>query len=307
MALRIAEFFGYAPLDPAAEPYVSTLTCPFVGEDCIKPKHGSCSVQPLKSASPVICCANRLYDDNFRILSDVAQEAFGSGCQLVKPSQFQNLRETNTLTGNQVVVFGRYWGRELPLPRPPKAGSSAKRQYYVDWILARVGTDGTLKELTAIEVQTIDTTGSYRDQSRSFFSRSPYKDIQERSPGYSNAGMNWENVNKRILPQIIYKGHVLRREVKCTKGLFFVCPSEVYQRIQERLGSNLHEYPIAQGTITFRSYDLGPEVPAGNRRNLQFSGQFTTTVDQVALAFTSPMNLPDQNVYEAAISNALTL
>ena len=49
----------------------------------------------------------------------------------------------------------------------------------------------------------------------------------DRSPEYSNAGMNWENVNKRILPQLIYKGHVLRREELCRKGLFFVCPKHV--------------------------------------------------------------------------------
>jgi hypothetical protein len=34
-------------------------------------------------------------------------------------------------------------------------------------------------------------------------------------------------------------------------------------------------------------------------------GQFTTTVDQVALAFTSPMNLPDEDVYAGAIKRAL--
>lgn len=36
-----------------------------------------------------------------------------------------------------------------------------------------------------------------------------------------------------------------------------------------------------------------------------FTDEFTTTVDQVALAFTSPMNLPDQDVYEKAITKAV--
>jgi hypothetical protein len=117
--------------------------------------------------------------------------------------------------------------------------------------------------------------------------------------------MNWENVSKRILPQVIYKGHVLRRESKCTKGLFFVCPVQVYRRIRERLGGNLHEYDPGNGTITFRSYELGAVVGPDQHRELVFSGQFTTTVDQVALAFTSPMNLPERNVYEAAVRKAL--
>ena len=35
----------------------------------------------------------------------------------------------------------------------------------------------------------------------------------------SNAGVIWEKVNKRILPQITCKAHVLRREAQCTEGL----------------------------------------------------------------------------------------
>ena len=175
----------------------------------------------------------------------------------------------------------------------------------VDWILAKLDSGGDLVELTAVEVQTVDTTGNYSDQVQSFFGRHAYTDQQNRIPGYSNAGINWENVNKRILPQLIYKGHVLRRETKCTKGLYFVCPKQVYDRIRDRLGGNLHAYHPSTGTITFRSYELGPRPPSGMHRNMVLSGQFTTTVDQVALAFTAPMNLPDQNVYEAAINAAL--
>jgi len=48
-------------------------------------------------------------------------------------------------------------------------------------------------------------------------------------------------------------------------------------------------------------YDVGPEVPAGQIRELISIGTLTTTVDQIALAFTSPSNLPDKNVYEEAI------
>jgi hypothetical protein len=208
------------------------------------------------------------------------------------------------VTGNEVAVFGRYWGQELPLPRPKGTGG-VRRQYYVDWILAKLSPQGDLKELTAVEVQTIDTTGNYSEQSKSFFENKAFTDKRGRSPGFSNAGMNWENVNKRILPQVIYKGHVLRRETKCTKGLFFVCPMQVFHKIRERLGGPLHEYDPGNGTITFRAYELGPVAADGACRRVVFANQFTTTVDQVALAFTSPMNLPDRNVYEAAIRKAL--
>lgn len=48
-------------------------------------------------------------------------------------------------------------------------------------------------------------------------------------------------------------------------------------------------------------YDVGPEVPEGQIRELNLCGQSTTTVDQVALAFTAPSNLPPAKVYEQAI------
>jgi hypothetical protein len=246
-----------------------------------------------------------MYGDDFKVLTEIAAETFGAASVLIRPADVAARVAAGSMTGNEVAVFGRYWGQELPLPRPRGEGVAAARKYYVDWILAKLDGDGDLAELTAVEVQTIDTTGNYSDQAQTFFAGQPYIDGQGRNPGYSDAGMNWENVNKRILPQIIYKGHVLRREAKCSKGLFFVCPKQVYDKIRDRLGGNLHTYQPGNGTITFRSYELGPVPPAGQHRDMTLFGQFTTTVDQVALAFTSPMNLPDQNVYEAAINAAL--
>lgn len=305
MALQITEFFGYAPLDPAAASAVAALRCPFVNSDCIKPNHGACSVQQLTAAKPVICCPNRMYGDRFQVLADISGEAFGRDCNLMLPTDVRARIAAGSMTGNEVAVFGRYWGQELPLPRPPGTGASGTRTYYVDWILARLDTSGGITELTAVEVQTIDTTGNYAGQAQSFFGGQWFTDRQGRTPGYSDAGMNWENVNKRILPQIIYKGHVLHREAKCTRGLFFVCPKQVYERIQERLGGDLHSYHPGPGSITFLSYELGPKVLAGQQRSMNQSGKFTTAVEQVALAFTSPKNLPAMNVYEAAITKAL--
>ena len=305
MALRVTEFFGFAPHDSAAAKYVADRHCPFVKDDCIKPDHGACSVQQVFQTEPVICCPNRMYGDNFKILTEISTEAFGPGVELVRPAEVAARAVAGSITGNEVAVFGHHWGQELPLPGPRGTAAAASRQYYVDWILAKLDGDGDLTEMTAVEVQTVDTTGNYSDQAQSFFEGQAYADGLGRLPGYSNAGVNWENVNKRILPQIIYKGHVLRREAKCKKGLYFVCPKQVYDRIRERLGGNLHAYVPGPGTITFRSYELGPSVSAGQHRDVALFGQFTTTVDQVAMAFTSPMNLPDQNVYEAAINAAL--
>jgi Restriction endonuclease NotI len=307
MALRITEFFGYPPLDPAAAPFVSAVACPFVSSNCIKPRHGACSVMPLELGEPVICCPNRMYGENFLALEEIAKDVFGSDCVLVKPieANARKLGVGDALTGKEVVVFGKYWGNELPLPRPKGVKANKTSAYYVDWILAKLSASGDLEEIIAVEVQTIDTTGNYSDQAKQYFKGEAYARNSARNPGYSEAGMNWENVNKRILPQLIYKGHVLRREEKCLKGLYFVCPKQVYDRIRDRLGGDMHAYRPQPGSITFRSYELGPEGAPGTHRSMTLHGQFTTTVDQVALAFTSPKNLPDQDVYAAAIKKAL--
>ena len=298
MALQVVEFFGFIPLDPSASKYALEKRCPFIEGPCCKPNHGACSVQQLTAPEPIICCPNRMYADGYRMLTEIAESVFGGPVSLIKPGEAKGRPE-------EVIVFGHNWSQELPLPRPSGAKANKSRTYFVDWILAKVDGAGKVQDLTAIEVQTIDTTGNYGEQSKSFFSGEPFTDKQGRSPGYSNAGMNWENVNKRILPQVIYKGHVLRREAKCRKGLHFVCPKQVYERIIDRLGNRLHRYEPGNGTITFRSYELGGAEPAGSHRDLIFTDEFTTTVDQVALAFTSPMNLPDQNVYEQAIQKAV--
>jgi hypothetical protein len=307
MALKITEFFGFAPLDPAGRKYIDSLTCPFVDSACIKPEHGACSAQPLQLGEPVMCCPNRMYGDDFLALRELALETFGSQSVMLRPNEAQDRMQGfgKALTGDEVVVFGRYWGKELPLPRPKGSGAKKASTYYVDWVLAKLAVDGSVEEIIAVEVQTIDTTGNYRDQAQCFFANKPFTGGTKKSPEYSDAGMNWENVNKRILPQLIYKGHVLRREELCRKGLFFVCPKQVYDRIRDRLGGTLHDYKPGQGTITFRSYELDDCDEPGTQRQMSLHGQFTTTVDQVALAFTSPMNLPDADVYADAIRRAL--
>jgi hypothetical protein len=289
MSLRVFEFFGFSPEDKSKEAagYRKSKDCPFVGGRCIKrfksgTTSGACALKPVTSG-PVICCPNRMYAENYRILLDVARTCFGPEARLCKTSKDAKG------DGFDVQVFGKRWGKELRLPNRGKGGG-----YFVDWVLALVDVNRKLKEFVAVEVQTMDTTGSYEAQINSLYKG-------ETPSTTSKAGINWENVSKRILPQIIYKGHVLRREPLCTKGLFFICPAPVYDRIITRLGGKLAEYHPQPGALTFRWYDLANQYESGLPRSLESGGQNTTTIDQVALAFTSPSNLPDPRVYEKAI------
>jgi hypothetical protein len=295
MASNIIEFFGYSPQDKSTEAQQarSLMVCPFLGRTCTKTLSdgsisGACTLKP-KTAGPVICCPIRLYAGKYQILQDVTQQAFGAGIELVVGSQVAAFMAQNP-SNDCVAVFGKGWGKELRLPsRSKKTGA-----YFVDWILAHVDASGKLASFVAIEVQSIDTTGNYQAERLAYLNEQTFA-------GSSTAGFNWENVNKRILPQIIYKGHVLRREPLCQKGLFFICPTPVYRKIEERLGGSLTPIHQQPGALTMMWYDVGPEVPPGQIRALEAKGQFTTTVDQVALAFTAPSNLPPPKVYEQAI------
>jgi hypothetical protein len=239
------------------------------------------------------------------VLGDVAIQAFGAGVQLTPSDQITKLKASGALTGNEVAVFGKYWGSELSIPQPRVADEIETGGFYIDYVLARLAVTGEMEEFTAVEVQTIDTTNSYKEQSDAFFAGQPFVDARGNDPGWSNAGLNWANVSKRILPQLIYKGYVLRRERRCGKGLFFICPTAVLNKVRARLGTKMLEYPIAAGTITFQAYDLGPYFGPNRRRDLVKGETFTTTVEQVAYAFVSPVNLPPMGVYEAAITAAL--
>jgi hypothetical protein len=234
----------------------------------------------------VISCPNRLYAENYKILSDVAEVAFEKEVEMVPANE----AVAKSQDGEVLAVFGKRWGRELRLPSRSKGGAGS---YFVDWILALV-LEGSLKGFIAVEVQGIDTTGKYRAERDAYLRRKPFV-------GYSKAGLNWENVSKRILPQIIYKGHVLRLESLCQKGMFFVCPRAVYEHILERLGGSLRDYTMQPGSLTFMWYDVDTKYSRGKPRPLKLCGQKTTTVDQVAKAFTAPENLPSAGVYAEAI------
>jgi hypothetical protein len=303
MASNITELFGYSPKDQstAAKAARRDLQCPFLGQTCVKKlndgiKSGVCSLK-LKTTGPVICCPIRLYAGKYQILQDVATQAFGEGFELVIGGDIAKYRDRNPGKAC-VAVFGKRWGKELRLPNRAKLGGNKTGAYFVDWILAHVDAAGKLLSFVAAEVQSIDTTGNYRNERKAYIKGNV-------SAGTSTAGLNWENVHKRILPQIIYKGHVLRREPLCQKGLFFVCPKPVYEKIAERLGGRLDEIHQQAGAVTIMWYDLGPEVSDGQIRTLYLCGQSTTTIEQIAMAFTAPKDLPPARVYEQAIISEL--
>ncbi len=303
MSGYISEFFGYRAEDSSvtALDNTSKQVCPFLSSYCTKALgdktnrtlSGVCAIRQVSEGSPaVICCPNRIYADNYKMLATIALKAFGRSYNLYSG---RLAVEKSKEEGGAIAVFGHGWGGELPLPKRQGRGS-----YYVDWILARLDETGDLVEFTAIEVQTIDTTGTYQNARRALIER---HEIEK-----DTVGLNWENVSKRIIPQIIYKGQVLQREELCRSGLYFVCPKPVYERVLERLGgkNKLPQFPTQPAAIHFVAYDYLPDaaIEDGTIKPLGVIEEYCTTVYKVQEAF-SAVDLPDQNVYRDAIRHSL--
>lgn len=301
MAGYISEFFGYRSSDKSEDALYASVRkkCPFLGGFCTKilarnkEISGVCTIRQKTIGSPdVICCPNRLYADNYKLLRDISNRAF--------------LKKLNLYAGRVAVdkakeekgaiaVFGKGWGGELRLPQRKGTGS-----YFVDWVLARLDENGELVEFTAIEVQTIDTTGNYQTARESL--------LKGREIVSDTVGFNWENVSKRIIPQLIYKGQVLQREDLCKTGLFFVAPQPVYERVLERLGGKdkLPKFPSQPASIHFISYDKDCSISLrdGLITPLHIVEEHCTTVYKIQEAFSS-LSLPEGNVYRTAIRRSL--
>jgi len=300
MAGYISEFFCYRAEDKSitALKAAASRICPVLGSQCTKILSrdqviaGVCAVKQKTEGSPnVICCPIRLYADDYKILRLISKNAFNQDLNLyagrvaVEKAKAEN---------GAIAVFGQRWGGELRLPQRHGSGS-----YFVDWVLARLNDQGNLIEFTAIEIQTIDTTGNYRVAREALLNKRIVVD--------DTVGLNWENVSKRILPQVIFKGQVLQREDLCKTGLYFVCPNPVYSRILLRLGGKdkIPKFPTQPASIHFISYDFIDEnLTDGHISQLGMLDEHCTTVYKIQEAF-SAMSLPEGNVFRDAIKRSL--
>lgn len=301
MAGYITEFFGYQAKDGSEAALIAAeqKRCPFLKAQCVKllsrekVVSGVCAIRQMTENTPdVICCPNRMYAEDYKMLYTISKKAFKKDINLYAG---RVAVEKAKREGGAVAVFGKGWGGELRLPKRQGTGS-----YFVDWVLALLDANGELVEFTAIEVQAVDTTGNYQDSREAL--------LDGRQITKSTVGLNWENVSKRIIPQLIYKGQVLQREDFCKTGLYFVCPQPVFDRVLIRLGGreNLPEFPVQPASIHFVSYDyINKEaVEDGNIIPLGVIDEHSTTVYKVQEAFSS-LNLPQGNVYRDALRRSL--
>jgi hypothetical protein len=297
----ISELFGYPARDrsPEVVGIRERRVCPFLQGTCTKLDHrgdstGVCSVFNPKEGVETIICPNRLYFDNYRVLREVIEDAFGPDFSLIRPEGIGAVNHD----GRKVVALGHNFGKEVRVPLPKSHGRKRTGSFFTDWVLAQITRSGDLGNFVGVEVQSIDITGNYRAAQAGYM-----KGIKHSPP--SGHGLNWENVNKRILPQVIFKGRVLQREKSCEKGLYFIVPEAMYERILQRLGGGLEEYPPGRGSVTFFRYALSRTAKPGQIRNVNRVEITRTNVETIAARLSGGRDLPDQGEFERHIRQAL--
>jgi len=278
------EIFGYAPDDisQAAQELWTDEKCPFLGATCVKWDRearihtGICTVNGPTGEhgrSEVIACWGRLYAEDYKVLRVVSAETFGS-------LPFYLYDDYLALPAPRpdpvVVAIGKGHGKEIGF----KDGEIASS---LDWVLA-VFRAGAVDQFIGLEVQSIDTTGNMRDNRADYATLHMTRTaIPIRDSGH---GLNWANVWKRLIPQLILKGPALKSSALCKKGLFFVLPDEVYKRFEHLAPDIPQQSAPANNTVTVYTWGLGDRVAHGDRRELVRVRHLIYKLDDLILAFT---------------------
>lgn len=305
----ILEIFGHAPDDMSDEASAlwTNQLCPFTGHTCTKMNHdqsviyGVCSVSNgvrKQPGSEVIICPNRMYADAYAVLSDAARSAWDDDATpVIAGGTIEDLQERAIQSPTSTVAFGKNSGKEVQI--------NANGQLSMDWVIQRyANSGGNLQPLDfiGIEVQSIDITGNYRD-SWSAYDSFRKGNIPEHIPNAGH-GLNWANVHKRLIPQIIRKGNVYRQLDRCS-GFFFILPDIVYQKFEAILGELERCEEPANNVLSVLTYGLGPQPEQSHMRELHFTREVHISLANIKEAFSQNSDDKAPEMLDQLLLNAL--
>lgn len=280
----IVELFGYAPddLSASATDAFNRSHCPFVNARCSKTNHdqtvvyGTCAVTSGKEE--IIICPKRMYAQSYRVFEDVIQEIWGQ-IPLVIGGNTADLKLKAKQHLECVVAFGQRSGKEISINSHGKLS--------IDWVLQRYKClNGKLQpiDFVAIEVQSIDITGNYREAHLAYSSLKK-RTLVNHIPDAAH-GMNWANVHKRLIPQIIRKGNIYIKMARCV-GFIFILPKQVYEKFDNILGFIPEETSNSRQNLSVFTYSLDHKVAHDNKRALRFEGIKRHSLYNIVTAFTT--------------------
>ena len=219
----LAEVFGF-PYDnhsERAERYRNQTLCPYHNKvpSCTKNSVtnplGVCSV--FEAGRPVITCPTRFRED-WRILEDAASFFFSPG------TRYTAVPETRL---------------------DDAEGQSAGN---IDFVLVAFDEHGQIADFGALEVQSVYISGNVSEPFRQYMATRPNHDFVWSGvvrPDYLSSS------RKRLVPQIIYKGGILREWKKKTAVV-----------VQRAFFESLPQLPVVakdEADIAWLIYDLVPD------------------------------------------------
>ena len=154
----------------------------------------------------------------------------------------------------------------------------------LDWVMARV-VDNRLKSIVPCEVQSIDITGNYRAAWHAYAK-------EKGSIPNSEHGMNWANVWKRLIPQLILKSAVAATSRLCHYGIYFILPERVYVQFEKLVGVVPSAPKAQEGTLTIMTYNLDPTIPKGKSRALIHHRTVRMSATEFAKSFAAGKQMP---------------
>lgn len=289
----IVELFGYQADDTSDEArrYWNTKQCPFTERLCTKFDHnkstvyGTCSVTGSRQGgkrSEVIVCPNRFYAETYSIFSDVTRLLWpGQEKSLIIGGDIAELKNKAAKVEHPIIAFGQHSGREIQI-----GGKDKKAKLSLDWVFQAYTRDsnGNLipGKFVGLELQSIDITGNYRDNWAAYKQQKEGKRVN--SVPKSGHGLNWANVHKRLIPQIIRKGNVYAKSERCA-GFFFVIPETVYRKFEDVVEGLQPVAAPARDNVSVITYRLGDAVPFGQRRSLEKVRETHYRLNDFALSF----------------------
>ncbi len=216
--------------DPAGAGY----RCPFTEETCVK------YFASKKKESVPVCSVWKW--------GGKVKEGKPERAQLVCvcPKRF---REINILAD----VIKHCWSGPAPknpaLVREIKMGQKKDTIGNVDFVVADLSDDGKVKEFISVELQAVDTTGSYVTA----YAAHLKSELMAKRSGF---GFNMANVYKRFVTQLIAKGyyhhHWKTKVVAVVQDVVF---DDIYQRGKFQISADARD-----SNIVFMVYKFVPDV-----------------------------------------------
>lgn len=269
----IGEILG----EPAAQmrsPLNAGYLCPFLNSQCVKTSQ--------RIAGPFPVCS---------IWHGGRRAGYDSRLICVCPKRFYGI------THLMQDVIEHCWP---PGPRPenPRIAYEVQMAKFgnVDMVIADIDdTTGQVRNFVSVELQAVDITGSYEPAYQGVLHSLPEVNV--------SYGINWKNVRKRFISQLIDKGiyhhHWGTRIVA-------VLQTPLYEKLRESI--RFEEIPSDSGgnTIIFMLYDYRPDPARPGAFVLSFDRVAGTSHNSLMMASLYQLVPSKEAFHERILANLVT-